>query len=123
MCTYIKYTSVNLSGLITTLCLQFHIIQGFLVDEEMKANDDGTVDRREYIRNHHTDEDLKSYMYQRQTSNPDLFRWDGVANDGRVAIDANSHERTDDRTSWPNNRSGAEIELRSGTLYPQESRI
>ena len=52
----------------------------------MKVNDDGTATQRN-IRHHHNDADLRSYMHKRQLSNPELFRWNSVDNEGRVAVD------------------------------------
>jgi hypothetical protein len=95
------------------------------VDEEMKANDDGQSNHVDYIvRHHHTDDKLKAYMYKRQNSNPDLFRWDGVDHENRVAIDPNDYDGG--QGSDGGIRQGAEIELMPsaplGTIY-QESRI
>lgn len=72
----------------------------------MKVNDDG-IFREEPIRRHHNDKDLKAYMQKRQKSNPELFRWNSVDNERRIAVDfgeqqlSGSHRR----------RQGAEIEL------------
>lgn len=52
----------------------------------MKVNDDGAA-TQQGIRNHHNDSELRSYMHKRQLSNPELFRWNSVENEGRVAVD------------------------------------
>ena len=96
----------------------------------MKSNDDGTILLgSEYIRHHHTDEDLKSYMYKRQMSNQGLYRWNSINNENRVLaiddtrINNNYPDYEIERNSRDSrSRHGAEIELRgaSATACPQE---
>lgn len=76
----------------------------------MKANDDGSA-RGASIRQHYADLELKTYMYRRQNSNPELFRWSTMDDERQLAVDPNyRYEEVGDH--------GAEIELREARHYP-----